>query len=143
MQPVTLQFCESPRSPLRRARTRISLSPIDQPAVISRKCKNTLRHSVQYIYIYILHVVTVGEFVGSLSAVNAHLSAEGFLRQAPIQPLVSEIALKPTTPNAVRKLKRNEKKSQVYIYIFNTHSWFELLHLSFEHSMRRNKKRLH
>lgn len=101
MHQQTVQFAESPRSPFRRSRTQRSLSPVDQPVVINRKCTQfKMRGHVIYI--------TLGESVGSLSAVNVHMSREGLLRLAPIQPLISEVALKPATPDAVRRMKKRE-----------------------------------
>ena len=48
----------------------------------------------------------LGEFVGSLEAVNEHLSKEGLLRQTQIQPLISETSLEPKTPEIVRKFRK-------------------------------------
>lgn len=48
--------------------------------------------------------------MGSLSAVNNHMSEEGLLRIAPIQPLVSETAIVPVTPEAIRRIKRKVKE---------------------------------
>ena len=104
MHQQTVQFAESPRSPFRRSRTRRSLSPVDQPVVINRKC-------TQFYYFQNERsccLFTLGESVGSLSAVNVHMSREGLLRLAPIQPLISEVALKPTTPDAVKRMRKRE-----------------------------------
>lgn len=105
MHQQTVQFAESPRSPFRRSRTRRSLSPVDQPVVINRKC-------TQFYYFQneksCCLLFTLGESVGSLSAVNVHMSREGLLRLAPIQPLISEVALKPTTPDAVKRMRKRE-----------------------------------
>ena len=55
------------------------------------------------------YFIPLGGAVGSLSAVNSHMSEEGLLRLAPIQPLVSERAITPTTPEAIRRMKRKSK----------------------------------
>lgn len=47
-------------------------------------------------------MVLLGEFVGSISAVNDQLRREGLSRQSFIKPLVSEQAL--VTPDAVKRL---------------------------------------
>ncbi len=52
-------------------------------------------------------MIIAGQSVGSLKAVNEHLSKEGLLGSLHIQPLISELSIQPTTPEAVRQISTN------------------------------------